>query len=118
MDMHFEGVVFHTYADELARRMERHYPPYAVLDVRSTAEHERIRIPGSQRVDAAKLDALPEGSTDITELFVVGAGPGDGGVRQAAIALKELGARRVVEVTGGLWEWIRRGLPVEGSQAA
>ncbi|MFQ5525496.1 MAG: rhodanese-like domain-containing protein [Thermoanaerobaculia bacterium] len=118
MDMHFEGVVFHTYADELARRVEHAYPPFAILDVRSQAEHDRLRIPGSLRVDADELTSFPEGIGESTELFVVGARHTDNEVRAAALALKELGARRVVELTGGLWEWVRRGLPLEGSQAA
>ena len=113
MDMHFEGIIFRTHADELGRRLGRAYPPFAVLDVRSAAAHERLRIPGSFRVDAP-LETLPAGTDQTTELFVVGAHPGDARVRQAALALKGLGARRVVEVPGGLREWLGRGLPVEG----
>ena len=46
-------------------------------------------------------------------MFVVGAGHSDPAVRKVALALKRLGARRVVEVTGGYYEWKRRGLPEE-----
>lgn len=117
MDMHFEGILFHTYADELARRLEHAHPPFSVLDVRPQIEHERLRIPGSLSVDATELSAFPEGADQATEFFVVGARHTDDEVRQAALALKRLGARRVVEVTGGLWEWVRRGLPLEGRAA-
>lgn len=118
MDMHFEGIIFHTHADELARRLERPHPPFAILDVRSNREHDARRIPGSVRIDATGLKALPSESSEDTEFFVVGSGPADEKVRQAALALKALGGRRVVELTGGLWEWERRGLPLEGSKSA
>lgn len=117
MDMHFDGVIFHTYADELARRVRYSYPPFAILDVRPAADHEAARIPGSVRIDPANVTSLPDGATPTTEIFVVGSGPEDSGVRQAALALKGLGALRVVELRGGLWEWERRGLPLEGSRA-
>ncbi len=41
MDMHFEGVIFHTHADELERRLGHAFPPFAVLDVRPRADHAR-----------------------------------------------------------------------------
>ncbi len=118
MDMHFEGIVFHTYADELARRLEHAHPPFAVLDVRSKGERERRRIAGSLRADAASLIAFPAGTDEKTEFFLVGADHKDGRVRQAALALKTLKARRVVEVTGGLLEWVRRGLPWDSGREA
>ena len=34
MDPHFDGVIFATHAEELARRIKFEYPPFAVLDVR------------------------------------------------------------------------------------
>ncbi len=118
MDMHFEGVIFHSHAEELERRLGHAFPPFAVLDVRPGAEHGRSRIRGSISVDSKRLDRLPEGTDYVTELFVVGANHVDPAVRRAALALKALGARRVVEVTGGYHEWRRRGLPEEASQPA
>lgn len=116
MDMHFDGVIFHTYADELARRMDHPYPPFSVLDVRSREEHAKSRIPGSLSLDSDRLEALPGDAGAATELFVVGSNHTDPRVRQAALALKRLGARRVVEVTGGYHEWRRRGLPEDAGQ--
>jgi len=114
MDMHFEGVIFHTYADELARRLGHAFPPFAVLDVRPRADHDKRRIRGSISIDPEHLESLPSGTNEKTEMFVVGTDHTDPAVRAAALALKRLGARRVVEVTGGYYEWRRRGLP-EGS---
>ncbi len=112
MDMHFEGVVFHTYAAELARRIRYPYPPFAVLDVRGPGAHDRERIPGSVAYDAASTD-LPDGTSESTEFFVVGSGPEDVLVRRASQALRENGARRVVEVIGGMREWKQQGFPLE-----
>lgn len=111
MDMHFEGVIFHTHADELARRLGHDYPPCAVLDVRSDEEFNRGHISGSIRTSPA-LTSLPAGTDSATEFFILGADPLDQKVRIAAQALRGLGASRVVEVTGGFLEWARQGLPV------
>lgn len=118
MDMHFEGVIFHTHAAELERRLAYPFPPYAVLDVRSPADHAESRIPGSTLVDPDKMESLPAGTTEATEVFVVGASHEDPTVRRAALALRHLGVRRVVEVTGGYREWRRRGLPEERGRSA
>ena len=118
MDMHFEGVIFHTHADELARRLGHTFPPFAILDVRPRADHGRSRIRGSISIDPERLESLPSGTHETTEMFVIGADHADRAVRTAALALKQLGARRVVEVTGGYYEWRRRGLPEETGQAA
>ncbi len=116
MDMHFEGVIFHTYADELGRRLGHTFPPFAVLDVRPRADHDRSRIRGSISVNPESMASLPDGTDEGTELFIVGTGHSDPAVRRVALALKELGARRIVEVTGGYYEWQRRGLPEETSR--
>lgn len=118
MDMHFEGVIFHSHADELGRRLGHTFPPFAILDVRPRADHGKSRIPGSMCIDPERLEALPRGTNEATEMFVMGTGLSDRTVRSAALALKRLGARRVVEVTGGYYEWRRRGLPEETGQAA
>ncbi len=112
MDMHFEGVVFHTYAAELARRIEYPHPPFLVLDVRGAAAFDRERIPGSRLYDASATQ-LPPGTTEATEFFVVGAGVQDPAVRIASHSLRECGARRIVEVIGGMREWMQQGLPLE-----
>jgi len=118
MDMHFEGVIFHTHAAELERRMAHPFPPFVVLDVRSPADHGESRIPGSVLVDPGKMESLPAGTTQATEVFVVGTSHVDPGVRRTALALKGLGVRRVVEVTGGYREWRRRGFPEEPGRSA
>lgn len=120
MDMHFEGVVFQSHAAELARRIERPWPPFAVLDVRPAAEFERHRLPGSRSFDVGG-EGLPPETTAATEFFVIGSDPDDPGVRRASRRLRRAGARRVVEVPGGLREWRQLRLPLEsgdGRQAA
>lgn len=116
MDMHFDGVIFHTHAAELERRTKHPFPPFAVLDVRPPAEYGKSRIPGSIHVDPERMESLPAGTTEATEMFVVGNSHVDSAVRKTALALKRLGVRRVVEVTGGYREWRRRGLPEEGAE--
>ncbi|MDH3743931.1 MAG: hypothetical protein OES47_02385 [Acidobacteriota bacterium] len=112
MDMHFEGVVFHTYAAELSRRITYPHPPFAVLDVRDAAAFDRERIPGSLLYGTAETQ-LPPGTTETTEFFIVGAGLEDAAVRNATLSLRKSGARRIVEVIGGMHEWKQQGLPLE-----
>ena len=64
MDMHFEGVIFHTYADELERRLAHAFPPFAVLDVRPRADHDRSRIRDSISVSPESLASLPDGTDE------------------------------------------------------
>jgi rhodanese-related sulfurtransferase len=103
MDPHFDGVIFQTHAAELRRRIRRPHPPFAVLDVRGNEAWRQGRIPGA--VPAGELTALPDGVAASAEIFVVGSGPDDQRVRAASLRLRELGARRVVELTGGMSEW-------------
>lgn len=106
MDPHFDGVIFKTHAGELRRRLRVPFPPFCVVDVRPREEYERGHIPGSVSATAADLaGGLPAGTTGRTELFVVGARAEDPEMRAASLALHRLGARRVVEVTGGIPEW-------------
>lgn len=106
MDPHFDGVIFKTHAGELRRRLRVPFPPFCVVDVRAREEYERGHIPGSVSATAADLaGSLPAGTTQRTELFVVGAQAEDPEMRAASLALHRLGARRVVEVTGGIPEW-------------
>jgi len=118
MDPHFDGVIFQTHAAELRRRLARPFPPFRLFDVRPREAYEAGHIAGAQPLTAAQLgDHLPTGATPSTELFVVGRGPGDPAVRELALALRRLGAQRVVEFSGGMHEWIERGGPVEGVEA-
>ena len=114
MDMHFEGVVFQTHAQELHRRLAHQHPPFAVLDLRSGDAWAEGRIPGAMRVSLDTLEhGLPEGTTEATEFFLVGSGPTDPSPRAASLALQRHGARRRVELPGGMQEWQAVGLPME-----
>jgi rhodanese-related sulfurtransferase len=115
MDMHFDGVIFQSYAEELERRSERPHPPYLILDVRRQADYDAGHIPGAVAMGADQLrSALPTGTTVTTEFFIVGSGPKDARVREATLALRALGARRCVELSGGMIEWRQSGYAVEG----
>jgi rhodanese-related sulfurtransferase len=114
MDPHFDGVIFKTHAAELRRRIARPFPPFVVLDVRPEADFRRGHIPGA--VWAGHLDfarAVPGLGTPGLEVIVVGGEPEETWVREASLALKRLGGRRVVELTGGMVEWEQAGGPVE-----
>src|SRR5262245_14100770 len=117
MDPHFDGVLFKTYADELHRRLRFPFPPFRVLDVRPRADYERGHVPGALAVAPERLAAsLPEELSGRVELFVVGSGPDDPAVRQASLALLHHGAHRIVEFTGGMFEWELAGCATEGGE--
>jgi rhodanese-related sulfurtransferase len=106
MDPHFDGVIFQTHAAELVKRLRYAFPRFCVLDVRDGGGYAAAHIPTARRVAAAALAAgLPDGTDAATEFIVVGSGPGDAAVRRASLALREHGARRVVEFSGGMAEW-------------
>ena len=114
MDMHFDGVIFQTHAAELSRRLEHAHPPYAVLDLREEQEWAGGHIPGALNASVDALErGLPEGTTETTEFFLVGTGPTDPAPRAASLALQSHGARRRVELPGGMQEWLANRMPVE-----
>lgn len=115
MDMHFEGVIFQTHAVELRRRLDHPHPPFAILDLRAGNAWADGHIPGALQVSVEALENghLPQGTTPATEFFLVGVDPDDPAPRAASLALKRLGARRQVELPGGMHEWLASGLPVE-----
>ena len=52
------------------------------------------------------------------EIIIIGTGPGDRTVRAASLELQAAGARRIVEVTGGMIEWGRSNLPLSSAPAS
>lgn len=119
MDPHFDGVIFQTHALELARRLERPFPPFVILDLRDAADYHRGHLPGAVNATPEALEeSLPTGTERTTEFIVAGADPSDERVRRASLALRRHGARRIVEFQGGLDEWVSYGLPIEQEVAA
>lgn len=113
MDPHFDGMVFRTHPQELARRIQRTHPPLAVLDLRPAAAHAAGHVPGAVGVTADLApDAVPVG---VNEVVLVGHRGDDPEVRRALDGLQRAGVRRRVELAGGMAEWLRLGLPVERS---
>jgi rhodanese-related sulfurtransferase len=118
MDPHFDGVIFQTHPQELARRLRSPRPPYLVLDVRSPAEQSRGMIAGAVALRSSDFDALPPGTGIQTEFIVAGRDLDDEEVRRTTLRLRELGAHRVVELTGGMSEWEHFGFPIAAPIAA
>jgi rhodanese-related sulfurtransferase len=118
MDPHFDGVIFKTHPQELERRMSFEHPPFLLIDVRPDSERRSASIAGSIALAASDLTELPEGTTPGTEFFIVGADHYDEDVRAAAMRLRELGALRVVELAGGMYEWIAEGKDTAPASAA
>jgi 3-mercaptopyruvate sulfurtransferase SseA len=118
MDPHFDGVIFKTHAGELIRRLRRPYPPFCVVDARWRGEHDEGHIPGAFPAGPDGPAALPPGAAEHTEYFVVGSGPEDPAMRRVSLALRRLGAHRVVELTGGMVEWRLAGGPLEAGAPA
>jgi rhodanese-related sulfurtransferase len=112
MDPHFDGVIFQTHPAELARRIRSPRPPFLVIDVRSAEERSRGTIPGAATHRSTDLETLPLGTDARTEFFVVGKNLDDPEIRRTTLRLRELGALRVVELTGGMYEWEQFGFPV------
>lgn len=118
MDMHFDGVLFQTYAGELARRMKYAYPAAVVLDIRPAADFALGHVPGARSVTVSRLlQGLPDGVAAGTEIFVLGEDSEDTMVRRASHALQAAGAARIVEFPGGMSEWRTAGMPVEKGAA-
>ena len=117
MDPHFDGVIFQTYASELQRRMQYPFPPFVILDTRESSEYDSGHIEGALSVPGGSLGGFLPGAEE-AEYVVVGAGPGDLTVRAASLELKTAGARRIVELAGGMVGWVRSGLDVSGRAAA
>lgn len=114
MDPHFHGVIFQTHAAELRRRIARTSPPFVVVDVRPEKDYRRGHIP--RAVWGGHLDfarAAPALAQPGNEVFVVGSAHEDPMIREASLALRRLGARRVVELTGGMVEWADAGGSLE-----
>src|SRR6185295_16830453 len=113
MDPHFDGVIFKTHAAELIRRLRRPFPPFYVVDARWRGDYNRGHVPGALPVGPDGPPALPADTSEKTEFFVVGSGPEDPGLRQVSLAMRRLGAHRVVELTNGMVEWKLAGGPLE-----
>jgi rhodanese-related sulfurtransferase len=118
MDPHFDGVIFKTHSGEVRRRINRPFPPFRIIDVRPRADWERSRIPGSVSAPEEGITGFPDGADARTEYLVVGRQPEDPAMRKASLALRSLGAHRVVEMTGGMVEWEMAGGPVETNRPA
>ena len=115
MDPHFDGVIWKTHTAELRRRLARPFPPFFVVDVRWRGDYDQGHIPGALNILPENIKALPPGATERTEIFVVAENPEDPAMRQASLALRQVGAHRVVELTDGMTEWKRAGGPLERS---
>jgi rhodanese-related sulfurtransferase len=118
MDPQFDGVIFQTHPAELNRRLRYPFPPFKVLDARSRDEFRRGHVPGAIPVAGVDLATVFPRESGRIELFVVGKGPLDPRVRAVSLGLLDLGAHRIVELTGGMFEWERAGYETEFERGA
>lgn len=118
MDMHFDGVIFKTHALELERRIQRSWPPFVLIDTRPAAEYASEHIAGAVHAPVAALrtGGLPGGNPG-AEFIVVGRDPEDPDIRAAALALRDAGARRIVELAGGMITWTDARYPTASAAA-
>jgi len=118
MDPQFDGVIFQTHSAELHRRLHYPFPPFKILDARTDDEFRRGHLPGAILASGQDLAAVLAKETGRIEIFVVGSVPGDPRVREVSLALLQLGAHRIVELTGGMREWKRSGHEMDFERAA
>lgn len=88
--------------------------PPRLIDVREEAEYARERILGSQCVPLTALGSwLASVSQEGSVVFIC-----QTGVRslQAATLAATLGYREAVSLAGGVEDWRRKGLPIEGGE--
>ena len=104
MDPQFDGVIFQSAPEEIARRLRRNFPALVVLDVREVSDFIDGRLPGSI--------PTPNGLEPGVEVLVVGADSADHRVRAASRELLKAG-HRVSELAGGIRGWRALDLPIE-----
>lgn len=104
MDPQFDGVIFHSAPEEIARRLRRNFPALVVLDVRELSDFIDGRLPGAI--------PTPNGLEPGVEVLVVGADSTDPRVRAASRELLKAG-HRVSELAGGIRGWRALDLPLE-----
>ncbi len=98
-------------AQEIQDLLRSRSPAVFLLDVRTPAEYQRGRIPGSVLIP---MNTIPSRLSDIPKdkrVVVVCASGG----RSAVVAryLRESGYPWVANYAGGVIDWQRRGLPLE-----
>jgi len=117
MDPQFDGVIFQTHPAELHRRLRYPFPPYKVLDARSRDEFRHGHVPGAISVAGVDLATVFPQEGGRIEFFVIGKEPLDPRVREVSLDLLHRGAHRIVELTGGMFEWERAGYETESERA-
>ncbi|MEM7219575.1 MAG: rhodanese-like domain-containing protein [Pseudomonadota bacterium] len=112
----YPDVAHLTVAEYLAAEAA-HTADALLIDVRTTAEYRRSRLPGALHApDAATLDALVEQHADRPLLLYCSVG------YRSAAAAREIGRRhpeaRVSNLLGSLFDWANRGLPLVNDRGA
>ena len=108
------GPVPHVDVMEAARRVADGTGGALLVDVRERREHAEKRVPGAVLVPLSDLQSTYEQLPADRPLLVMCAA----GKRSlvAAEFLLRSGYTDVTNVTGGIIEWERQGLPVEGDR--
>jgi len=119
MDPQFDGVIFQTHSAELHTAVcTIPSPPSRSSTPARTTRFRRGHLPGALLASGQDLAAVLAKETGRIEIFVVGNLPGDPRVREVSLALLQLGAHRIVELTGGMLEWKRSGHEMDFERAA
>lgn len=91
------------------------------IDARGPREFAERRIPGARNM---QIDAVPEKNASIDPalekfdyIIVYGRDPGSAPARGLAKRMINAGYGNIYWYMGGLDEWVRTGLPTEGTQA-
>lgn len=101
---------------DVLSRMVASDEPMVLLDVRSLEYYSMRRIPGAVNLPLAEIEREIAGVAGRDDLVVVyGSGPENGESAVAADKLVTLGYKRVLRYAGGVAEWSREKLPMEGS---
>jgi len=111
------GLRFVT-ASELSEQIKSGQPPI-IVNVLSAESYTSGRIKGSVNIPLGEVETLaPKVIPDKTAEIVVYCGGYKCGASIAAgTALKNLGYTNVADYKGGIQEWTKQGLPVEGASA-
>jgi len=108
-------------ARELKRLRETN-PSLTVINVLAREEHERQRIPGSRNVPVKKEDFVERVECLVPRkdrpVAVYCASETCRSSPTAARQLEEAGYEQVYDFVGGIAEWRKEGLPLEGTRVS
>lgn len=111
--------------NDLKDRMKRRAKAYLILDAREAEAFSKGHIPGAIDVFDAEIDSVAKNLDKDTDIIVYGPGqwvrsqnPADRLSGDAAMRLKKLGFKNVMELNGGFEAWANAGNRVDMADLA